>query len=90
MNYTYTVCFYLPKMETIGGTLFTTVGCQGTGIQSLYFVYWNKLFASDSSAVFFLSRAVSQRFVAVKSLYGLLLIHVSWQTVKQCCVGHIH
>ena len=46
-------------------------------------LYWNKLFTSDNSVLFSLSRLVSQRFVAFGCLYGLSSTHVSRQTVKQ-------
>ena len=46
-------------------------------------LYWNKLFNSDNSVLFPLSCLVSQWFVAVGCLYGLSLIHVSRQTIKQ-------
>ena len=40
-------------------------------------LYWNKLFTSDNSASVFLSRLLSQRSVAIGSLYGLSSIHIS-------------
>jgi len=45
-------------------------------------LYWNKLFTSDNSVLFSLSRLVSQRFVAIGCLYGLSSTHVSRQTIK--------
>ena len=46
-------------------------------------LYWNKLFTSDNSVLFSLSRLASQRFVAFGCLYGLSSTHVSRQTIKQ-------
>jgi len=50
-------------------------------------LYWNKLFTSDNSVLFTLSRLVSQRLVAVGYMYGLSSIHVSRQTIKQAVWG---
>ena len=44
---------------------------------------WNKLFTSDNSVLFSLSRLVSQRFVTIGCLYGLSSTLVSRQTIKQ-------
>ena len=46
-------------------------------------LYWNKLFTSDNCILLFLSRLVSQRFLAIGSLYGLSSIHVNQQTIKR-------
>jgi len=46
-------------------------------------LYWNKLFTSENCILLFLSRLVSQRFVAIGSLYGLSSIHVNQQTIKR-------
>ena len=46
-------------------------------------LYWNKLFTSENSVLFSLSRLVSQRFVVTECLYGLSSTHVSQQTIKQ-------
>ena len=46
-------------------------------------LYWNKLFTSDNCILRFLSHLVSQRFVAIGSLYGLSSIHVNQQTIKR-------
>ena len=51
-------------------------------------LFWNKLFTSDNSVLFSLSRLVSQRFVAIACLYGLSSIHVSRQTIKQAVWAH--
>ena len=45
-------------------------------------LYWNKLFTSDNYILLFLWCLISQRFVAIGSLYGFLSIRVNQQTIK--------